>query len=102
MVINFLDALQQGSTGLLTPYVYSDFALHSLTATAGILSGLIGGLVKLPLAKVIDIWGRPQGFIIMVAFQTIGLIMMAACKNVETYCAAQVFYWIGYFSSFLH
>jgi MFS family permease len=22
--------------------------------------------------------------------------MMAGCKNVETYCAAQVFYWVGY------
>ena len=25
-----------------------------------------------------------------------GLIMMAGCNNVETYCAAQVFYWVGY------
>ena len=24
-----------------------------------------------------------------------GLIMQAACNNVETYCAAQVFYWVG-------
>lgn len=95
-MINFIDAMQQGTTSLLTPYVYSDFALHSLTATASILSSLIGGLVKLPLAKLIDIWGRPQGFMIMVGFQTVGLIMMAACKNVETYAAAQVFYWVGY------
>jgi MFS family permease len=95
-VISFVDAMQQGTTGLLTPYVYSDFAMHSLLTTAGVMSSLIGGLIKLPLAKLIDIWGRPQGFIIMVAFQTIGLIMMAACNNVETYAAAQVFYWVGY------
>ena len=25
-----------------------------------------------------------------------GLVMMAACKNVETYAAAQVFYWVGF------
>lgn len=24
-----------------------------------------------------------------------GLILMAACRNVETYAAAQVFYWVG-------
>lgn len=98
-IISFIDAMQQGTTGLLTPYVYSDFSLHSLTAAASIMSSLISGLIKLPLAKVLDIWGRPQGFIIMVGFQTIGLIMMAACNGVKTYAAAQVFYWVGYVQS---
>ncbi|KAB5545790.1 siderophore iron transporter [Coniochaeta sp. 2T2.1] len=95
-LVTFVDAMQQGTTGSLTPYVTSSFARHSLTATTGIMSSLIGGLIKLPLAKVIDIWGRPQGFFIMMWFMIIGLIMMAACKNVETYAAAQVFYWVGY------
>jgi hypothetical protein len=27
---------------------------------------------------------------------TLGLIMMAGCNNVQTYCAAQVFYNVGY------
>ncbi|EXJ68536.1 uncharacterized protein A1O5_08329 [Cladophialophora psammophila CBS 110553] len=95
-LIYFVDSLQQQLTSVLTPYVTSDFRLHSLTATTGILSQIIGGLSKLPLAKILDIWGRPQGFILMVALLTIGLVMMAACQNVETYAAAQVFYWVGY------
>lgn len=88
--------MQQGTTGLLRPWVVSDFERHSLTATVGIVSGLMSGLFKLPLAKIIDIWGRPQGFAAMVFLMTIGLVMMAACKNVETYAAAQCFYWVGY------
>ena len=60
------------------------------------MSSIIGGVLKLPLAKVLDIWGRPQGFLITVVFMEIGLIMMAVCENVETYAAAQVFYWVGY------
>jgi hypothetical protein len=60
------------------------------------MSSIIGGLVQLPLAKVLDIWGRPQGYALMVFFLTMGLVMMASCKNVETYAAAQVFYWVGY------
>ncbi|KAJ4509958.1 hypothetical protein HRR83_007653 [Exophiala dermatitidis] len=32
----------------------------------------------------------------MVISITVGLIMMAGCNNVETYCAAQVFYNVGY------
>lgn len=93
--IYFLNTIEQASTGALTPYVTSSFQEHSLTATTSIMSSIIGGLVQLPLAKVLDIWGRPQGYILMVFFLTVGLIMMAACNNVQTYAAAQVFYWVG-------
>ena len=88
--------MQQGLTGNLTPYVTSSFSLHSLTATTSIMSNLIGGLSKLPLAKVLDIWGRPQGYAICLLLLTVGICMMAACQNVETYAAAQVLYWVGY------
>ncbi|RDA85686.1 hypothetical protein CP532_4642 [Ophiocordyceps camponoti-leonardi (nom. inval.)] len=94
--IYFVDAMQQGMAGGLTPYITSDFKQHSLTATTGIVSQLVGGLVKLPLAKVLDIWGRPQGFALTTFLLTLGLIMMAACNNVQAYAAAQVFYWVGF------
>ncbi|KAL2130411.1 hypothetical protein VTI74DRAFT_6500 [Chaetomium olivicolor] len=95
-VIFFVDAMQQGMGVTLTPYVTSAFQSHSLTAATSIFSSLIGGLFKLPLAKILDIWGRPQGFIVMMVCLTIGLAMMAGCNNVETYAAGQVFYWVGY------
>lgn len=95
-VIQFLLAFSQGISTTLTPYVTSSFQEHSLTAVTSIMSGLIGGLVKLPYAKLMDVWGRPQAFALMVALLTVGLIMMAGCNNVQTYCAAQVFYWVGY------
>jgi len=98
-MITFIDSMQQGMGFSLTPYVTSSFYQHSLTAATYIMSDIIGGLFKLPLAKILDIWGRPQGFAVMVAFMTVGLIMMAACQNVQTYAAAQVFYWVGYVPS---
>ncbi|KAL2145708.1 hypothetical protein VTI28DRAFT_6403 [Corynascus sepedonium] len=94
--ILFTDALQQTMSTTLTPYVMSSFASHSLTAATTIFSNLIGGLFKLPLAKILDIWGRPQGFVVMMVCLTIGLIMMAACNSVQMYAAGQVFYWVGY------
>lgn len=94
-VIYFMDSMHSSMSFSLTPYVTSAFQKHGLTATTSVFSNLIGGLVKLPLAKVLDIWGRPQGFALMVSFLVVGLVMMAACQNVETYAAAQVFYWIG-------
>ncbi|KAK3117031.1 MFS siderochrome iron transporter 1 [Teratosphaeriaceae sp. CCFEE 6253] len=77
-IIYFVNSMQQGMTNSLTPYVTSSFQEHSLTAATSIMSSIIGGLSKLPLAKILDIWGRPQGFALM------------------TYAAAQVFYWVGY------
>jgi MFS family permease len=94
-IIAFINALEQGMGFGLTTYVTSDFSLHSLTSATGVMSSIIGGLTKLPLAKLIDIWGRPQGYMVMVGCLTLGLIMMAACNGVELYAAAQVFYWIG-------
>lgn len=67
-----------------------------MTALTGVISQLIAGLWKLPYAKIMNIWGRPGAFAIGVLSCTIGIIMMAACKNVQTYCAAQVFYYLGY------
>ena len=95
-VILFTDSLQQGMSGNLTPYVTSAFNSHSLTAATAVMSSIIGGLGKLPLAKVLDIWGRPQGFAMSFIILVLGLVMMAACHNVNTYAAAQVFYWVGY------
>ncbi|UKZ82205.1 hypothetical protein TrVFT333_009989 [Trichoderma virens FT-333] len=95
-VIYFVDSMQQGTTGTLTPWVTSAFQQHSLTPTVSVMSSIIGGVFKLTLAKVLDIFGRPQGYAISILFTTLGLIMMAGCNNVETYAAAQVFYWVGY------
>jgi hypothetical protein len=97
-IVTFIDATQQGASGSLTAYVTSSFASHSLTAYTGVMSGIIGGVLKLPLAKVLDIFGRPQGFAIMTIILVIGLIMMAACNNVQTFAAAQIFYWVGWVS----
>lgn len=92
----FILAFTSGSVGLLTPYVTSSFQLHSLTALTGVISSLVAGIWKLPYAKVMNIWGRPVALTIGVTSTVMGLIMMAACKNVQTYCAAMTFYYMGY------
>jgi hypothetical protein len=90
-----MNSMFSGMANQLTPYVTTSFAALSLTAATSIMSSLIGGIFKLPLAKILDIWGRPQGFACMLACLVLGLILMAACQNVQTYAAAQVFYWVG-------
>ncbi|CAG9985189.1 unnamed protein product, partial [Clonostachys byssicola] len=91
----FVEGMLSASLVALTPYVTSNFALHSLTPTVSILSSVIGGVTNLTLAKILDVFGRPQGYLFCVVLATAGLIMMAACNNVESYAAAQVFQTVG-------
>ncbi|KAJ4334393.1 hypothetical protein N0V95_009183 [Ascochyta clinopodiicola] len=95
-LIQFMMSFFSGCVGTLTPYVTSSFSQHSLTALTGVISSLVAGLWKLPYAKIMNIWGRPTALVIGVICYMMGLIMMAACKNVQTYCAAYTFYYMGY------
>ncbi|EGX88287.1 siderophore iron transporter mirB [Cordyceps militaris CM01] len=90
-----VEGLLANTTNALTPFVTSDFTLHSLTPTVGILSSVIGGVTNLTLAKILDVFGRPQGYLFCIVLATVGMIMMAACNNVEAYAAAQVFQTVG-------
>ncbi len=83
-----------------SPFVTSHFAMHSLTTATYVMSSIIAGLSKLPLAKILDVWGRPQGMALMLLFWVLGFIMMAATNSVEMYAAAQVFSVVGYVSPF--
>ncbi|KAI8689598.1 hypothetical protein LRP88_14114 [Fusarium phalaenopsidis] len=93
--VYFVDMLLQGVGGSLNLWVTSAFAQHSLTPTVMIFSSIIGAVFKLTIAKILDVFGRPHGYLLSVFFAIIGLIMMAACNNVEAYAAAQVFYTVG-------
>lgn len=42
------------------------------------------------MAKMLDVWGRAEGFLLMVGFSTLGMILMAVSNNLPTFCAAQV------------
>ncbi|KAH0835274.1 hypothetical protein AYO21_10699 [Fonsecaea monophora] len=90
-LIYFVLSLQEVVVRSLNPYVTSAFSLHSLTAATSIMASIIGGVARIPTAKILDTWGRPQGIALMTFIWTIGFIMMAACDSVQTYAAAQVF-----------
>ncbi|KPM38039.1 Siderophore iron transporter mirB [Neonectria ditissima] len=89
--IYFITSTQEVVIRSLNPFVTSEFSAHSLTAVTGIISSLFGGLSKLVFAKIMDTWGRPQTLTLTTVIWVCGFIMMAGCKNVETYVAAQVF-----------
>ncbi|CAK7221361.1 hypothetical protein SCUCBS95973_004468 [Sporothrix curviconia] len=80
----------------LTPYITSVWASHSLLTVITIVANAITAAIYIPMAKVLDVWGRAEGFLIMTLFCILGLILMASARNLSTYCAAEVFYSIGF------
>ncbi|KAI2612344.1 MFS general substrate transporter [Hypoxylon fragiforme] len=92
---SFANTLQWQIMSNLQPYVVSEFRSHSLIPTIGIVASIMSGILKLPIAKMIDSWGRPQGLASMIALTTVGLVLMAACQDVQTYAAAEVIYQVG-------
>ncbi|KAH7137012.1 major facilitator superfamily domain-containing protein [Dactylonectria estremocensis] len=94
--VYLLNAFQSSTIGGFLPYVTSDFGSHSLLTVIDVVASSMTAAVFIPLAKTLDLWGRAEGFLIMVGFCELGLIMMAVSKNLSTYCAANVFYQVGF------
>jgi MFS family permease len=95
-LVSFVDAMIVMVQGSLNPYITSDFHKHGLLTSVGIVASILSGCCSLTLAKIIDVWGRVEGFLCMLLLVVISLIMKATCKNIETYLGAHVLYWTGH------
>ncbi|KAL5356259.1 siderophore iron transporter mirB [Aspergillus floccosus] len=91
-----VNAFQSSILYNLLPFVTSDFESHSLLNVIYVVADAMSAATFIPLAKIMDVWGRAEGFLIMTVFATLGLILMATCHNLPTFCAAYVFYSIGF------
>ncbi|KAK7403516.1 hypothetical protein QQX98_010694 [Neonectria punicea] len=92
-LVSFVDTLLVSVQGSLNPYITSSFQKHGLLASVSVVATIVSGCSKLTLAKIIDIWGRIEGFLCMLLLVVISLIMKATCKNMETYVGAHTLYW---------
>ncbi|KAI0436736.1 MFS general substrate transporter [Xylaria telfairii] len=95
-LISFVDALTQSVGDSLAPYLISSFGRHGLLTTASLIARIIGGVISLTIAKIIDIWGRCEGFILMVIITVIGQILKAVSHDIETYATGYTLYWVGH------
>ncbi|KAL3474950.1 major facilitator superfamily domain-containing protein [Aspergillus californicus] len=95
-LLYFINAFQSSITGNLSAFVTSGFESHSLIPVIYIVSSVMSSATYMPLAKILNIWDRSIGFLLMVACATLGLVLSATCTNITTYCISQVFYTIGF------
>ncbi|KAH6874874.1 major facilitator superfamily domain-containing protein [Thelonectria olida] len=95
-LIELIESLLQSVQGNLIAYITSSFHKHGLLSSTAIVATIMGGVSRLTIAKIIDIWGRVEGFFSMVLLIVLGMIMKATCKNVETYAAGHTLFWVGH------
>ena len=67
-----------------TPAATSEFAMHSLLSTVGVITSVLYATVKPPVAKIADVFGRAEAISISMLLLVLGFIMKAASQNVET------------------
>ncbi|KAJ5905488.1 uncharacterized protein N7473_002404 [Penicillium subrubescens] len=94
--LTLVNNMRGSMTYSLNAYATSSFAGHSLLTVITIVSSAMAGSIYIPMAKALDLWGRAEGFLVMITFCVLGLVLLAASKNIETYCAGQVFYSVGF------
>lgn len=85
-----VNAFQSSILYSLVPFVTSEFESHSQLNVIYIVADAMTAAIYIPLSKILDLWGRAEGFLVMTCFATLGMIMMAACHNLPTFCAAYV------------
>lgn len=89
-------ALHQLILGNITVFVYSSLDAAPQITNAYIIASIIGAVLKLPLAKTLNLWGRAEGLMISLVIYLVGMIILAASKNPTTYATGYTIYYIGY------
>ncbi|KAI4918870.1 hypothetical protein J4E85_009658 [Alternaria conjuncta] len=96
LLIANVTSLEIQVTSLLTPYATSAFALHSLVSTIYVVQGVVAAVIKPPMGKIADVFGRLESFTITIFLYTIGYCMQAGSNNVQTFAGAQIFWAAGF------
>ncbi|USP81792.1 siderophore transporter [Curvularia clavata] len=95
-LIEFVAFLQNAIDAALNPFITSAFGTHGLLTVSSVMATALSGCIPLLIAKVIDVFGRVEGFFVMLILVVTGMAMKAACHNVQTYMAGHVLYWAGH------
>ncbi|KAI8954572.1 siderophore iron transporter mirC [Xylaria longipes] len=91
----FTTSLEGQTTYSVVAFATSSFRSHSLIATVYVIQGVVNAVIKPPMAKIADVFGRLEAFTICIFLYVLGYIQMAASGNVQTFAAAQIFYSAG-------
>lgn len=84
-----------------TRYVYNitatnSYNTHSLFTTVGVISGVAQAVCQILYARLSDVFGRLELFIVSILFYVVGTIIESQAYDINRYAAGAIFYSIGY------
>jgi MFS family permease len=88
-------ALQGRTFKVYSTFATSEFEELSLLSSLAVTQAVINVAATTVFAKLADVLGRFESFLLSVVFFTIGFIMLAVSPNIGTYFAAHIFYVSG-------
>ncbi|TGO74045.1 hypothetical protein BELL_0313g00120 [Botrytis elliptica] len=94
-LISFTTSLESQVVMSLSVFATSSFNNHSLISTVLVVQSVVMAVIKAPMAKTADVFGRLEAFTISIILAIIGGATMAISNDVRTYAAAQIFYAAG-------
>ncbi|CAK7274857.1 hypothetical protein SEPCBS57363_006378 [Sporothrix epigloea] len=77
-------------------YIYAEFSAAPQVTQANMIASIVGGVLSVPISKLLNTWGRAEAFTIFVALYTVGLAALAGCKGPSSFAAGYVLYNLGY------
>lgn len=73
----------------------SHFSSHELLPITSTTTLVVGGILRIAMAKLIDEWGRMRGIVVAVAVSSLGLVIIATCQNMAMFAAGEILCGIG-------
>jgi MFS family permease len=67
----------------------------SRIAALGTASGIVFAVIKPPIAKISNVIGRGQTYVVAISLYILSYILMASSTNFNTYAAGTIFYSVG-------
>ncbi|KAJ5817517.1 Major facilitator superfamily domain general substrate transporter [Penicillium robsamsonii] len=100
-ICTFMLAFHSNISSFLINYIQGGFRTAPQVSTAYILANVVGGVLKLPIGKTLNLWGRAEALVVSTGIYILGMVILAACDGPNGYAAGYVLYWIGYYCIYL-
>ncbi|KAK6463556.1 ferrichrome-type siderophore transporter [Scheffersomyces coipomensis] len=79
-----------------TGYATESYAEHSLLSTVNVITGVAAAASQPVYARLSDVFGRMELFIVSVVFYVVGTIIESQATDVQKYAGGAILYQIGY------
>ncbi|KAI5479989.1 MFS transporter, siderophore-iron transporter [Pseudohyphozyma bogoriensis] len=94
-LISYVYSLQQNTTYAYLQFATSSFGEHSILGAISVATTVISAVSRPFIAKIADLTSRPYAYLFALVTYCVGMILMAASKNVNTVAAGQILYYLG-------